>query len=121
MGGFSKVNTFFLVMSSLDLSRFESELRRKIKGEVHFDEVTRYLYSTDASLYQIHPVGVVVARDKEDVVQSIRTASEVDTSRVDFGTTILAIRLPATSSGSTLTLNGGMVWLAINAAKPVRF
>ncbi len=65
-----------------NLTHFESELRHKIKGEVHFDEVTRYLYSTDASLYQIQPVGVVVARNKADVVQAIRTAAK-------FGVSIL--------------------------------
>ncbi|MDZ7343132.1 MAG: FAD-binding oxidoreductase, partial [candidate division KSB1 bacterium] len=67
------------------LSRFEAELRRKIKGEIYFDEVTRYLYSTDASLYQIQPVGVVVARDKEDVVQAIRTAAKYGVSIVPRG------------------------------------
>ena len=37
-----------------------AELQRTIEGEVHFDGYTRMLYSTDASLYQIQPVGVVI-------------------------------------------------------------
>jgi len=66
-------------------SHFESELRRKINGEVYFDDVTRYLYSTDASLYQIQPVGVVVTRDKDDVVQAIRTAAKYGVSILPRG------------------------------------
>jgi FAD/FMN-containing dehydrogenase len=69
-------------MTEPKLSRLETELRHKIKGEVYFDEVTRHLYSTDASLYEIQPVGVVVACDKDDVVQAIRTAAK-------YGITIL--------------------------------
>ena len=37
-------------------------LAGKIEGEIRFDEVSRALYSTDASVYQIDPLGVVVAR-----------------------------------------------------------
>jgi len=69
----------------INLAHFETELRRKITGEVYFDDVTRYLYSTDASLYQIQPVGVVVARDKEDVVQAIRTAAKYGVSILPRG------------------------------------
>ncbi|MCI0697471.1 FAD-binding protein [candidate division KSB1 bacterium] len=72
-------------MQNFDLSRLEAELRRKIKGEVYFDDVTRYLYSTDASLYEIQPVGVVVARDKDDVVQAIRTAAKYGVSILPRG------------------------------------
>ncbi|MGH7598816.1 MAG: FAD-binding oxidoreductase, partial [bacterium] len=72
-------------MSNFDLSHLETELRRKIKGEVYFDEVTRYLYSTDASLYEIQPVGVVVARDKDDAVQAIRTAAKYGVSILPRG------------------------------------
>lgn len=58
------------------LPNLESELRRKIKGDILFDDVARYLYSTDASLYQIQPVGVVLPRDKDDVIQAMRTAAK---------------------------------------------
>jgi FAD/FMN-containing dehydrogenase/Fe-S oxidoreductase len=43
------------------------ELRRAIRGEVRFDAVSRALYSTDASIYEIEPIGVVIPRDAEDV------------------------------------------------------
>ena len=40
----------------------EQELRRRVSGEVRFDPFSRVLYSTDASIYQMEPVGVVIPR-----------------------------------------------------------
>lgn len=42
-------------------------LERALEGEVRFDAFTRALYSTDASHYQIEPLGVVFPRSPEDV------------------------------------------------------
>ncbi len=44
------------------------ELRRRVGGEVRFDPFSRVLYSTDASIYQMEPVGVVIPRSVEDVL-----------------------------------------------------
>jgi FAD/FMN-containing dehydrogenase/Fe-S oxidoreductase len=52
-----------------------SELERTIEGEVRFDRVSRALYSTDASVYQIEPLGVVVPRTREDVIAAVRIAA----------------------------------------------
>jgi FAD/FMN-containing dehydrogenase/Fe-S oxidoreductase len=43
------------------------DLRRVVRGEVRFDAVSRVLYSTDASIYEIEPIGVVIPRDDDDV------------------------------------------------------
>src|SRR3954464_1459717 len=51
-----------------------SELERQIDGEGRFDGVSRALYSTDASVYQIEPIGIVVPRTREDVVAAVRIA-----------------------------------------------
>jgi FAD/FMN-containing dehydrogenase len=51
------------------------ELERQIEGEVRFDTVSRALYSTDASVYQIQPLGVVVPRTREDVVRVVEIAA----------------------------------------------
>ncbi len=51
-------------------------LRHELAGEVHFDTMTRVLYSTDASNYQIDPVGVVVPRDADDVVATVTLCAE---------------------------------------------
>ena len=39
-----------------------------ISGEVRFDDLSRALYSTDASVYQIQPAGVVIPKSREDLV-----------------------------------------------------
>jgi FAD/FMN-containing dehydrogenase/Fe-S oxidoreductase len=52
------------------------ELVRRIDGEVRFDRVSRLLYSTDASIYQIEPVGVVLPRTKEDVIATAEIAGQ---------------------------------------------
>src|SRR5579871_1680108 len=52
------------------------DLRGLIKGELLFDDLSRALYSTDASIFQIQPLGVVVPRDEEDVQAAVRYAAE---------------------------------------------
>src|SRR6266436_5670586 len=56
--------------------RLEARLRRELKGEVLFDRFSRGRYSTDASIYQIEPLGVVVPFDKEDVAAALAIARE---------------------------------------------
>ena len=51
-------------------------LRRELKGEVLFDAFSRGRYSTDASIYQIEPIGVVVPRGPEDVVRTVEIARD---------------------------------------------
>ena len=48
----------------------EASLRREIRGEVRFDKISRALYSTDASVYQIQPVGVVIPKNRDDIVRA---------------------------------------------------
>jgi len=53
-----------------------ARLRREIRGEVLFDAASRGRYSTDASIYQIEPVGVVVPQSEEDARIAIEIAVE---------------------------------------------
>ncbi|HEX9490014.1 MAG TPA: FAD-binding protein, partial [Stellaceae bacterium] len=53
-----------------------ARLRQNLRGEVLFDAFSRGRYSTDASIYQIEPLGVVVPRDKEDVAAALAIARE---------------------------------------------
>jgi len=53
------------------VSRLEADLRSAVRGEVRFDSGSRALYATDASNYRQPPIGVVVARDVEDIVQAV--------------------------------------------------
>ena len=57
-------------------ARLERALREKVRGDVRFDAHSRLLYSTDASLYQFLPVGVVEPRDADDVVAAVTLAAE---------------------------------------------
>ena len=52
------------------------ELRKRVSGEVRFDAASRVLYSTDASIYQIEPVGVVIPRNVEDVLAVVELAGK---------------------------------------------
>jgi FAD/FMN-containing dehydrogenase/Fe-S oxidoreductase len=56
--------------------RLRDRLAAETRAEVRFDPGSRWLYATDASLYQIEPVGVVVPRSAEDVVRSVRISAE---------------------------------------------
>ena len=59
---------------SSNYHEIEAELRRRIEGDIRFDHYSRLLYSTDASIYQIEPIGVVVPRHKGDVQAVIEVA-----------------------------------------------
>lgn len=58
------------------MNGIERELREKVEGGVHFDDYSLALYSTDASIYDITPVGVVFPRTEKDVVETLRCAYE---------------------------------------------
>ncbi len=58
-----------------DYRETENELRKRVEGEVRFDSYSRLLYATDASMYQIDPVGVVIPRHKGDVQAVIEVAN----------------------------------------------
>jgi FAD/FMN-containing dehydrogenase/Fe-S oxidoreductase len=53
-----------------------ARLAREIRGEVLFDAASRGRYSTDASIYQIEPVGVAVPRDEQDARIALQIALE---------------------------------------------
>jgi FAD/FMN-containing dehydrogenase/NAD-dependent dihydropyrimidine dehydrogenase PreA subunit len=52
------------------------DLRRRIKGEVRFDNGSRALYSTDGSNYRQVPIGVVIPRSVEDMIEIVAACRE---------------------------------------------
>src|SRR5215471_1699724 len=54
-----------------------ARLGEVMRGEVLFDAFTRGRYSTDASIYQIEPIGVALPEGTDDVVAAIALAREV--------------------------------------------
>src|SRR3954469_7959294 len=47
------------------------DLASHIQGEVRFDSLSRALYATDASVYQIYPLGVVVPKSRADILHTL--------------------------------------------------
>jgi len=71
------------LQANLNRSALAQRLRREIQGEVLFDAGSRGRYATDASIYQIEPVGVVVPRTEQDALIALQIA-------VDEGVPVLA-------------------------------
>jgi FAD/FMN-containing dehydrogenase len=57
-------------------SRLAARLNRETAGEVLFDAFSRGRYATDASFYQIEPLGVLVPKRREDVAAALAIARE---------------------------------------------
>ena len=70
-------------------------LRRVVGGEVRFDSYTRHLFSRDASMYTIEPVGVVFPRDAADVAAVVASAAE-------FGVPVLPRGAGTSLAGQTV-------------------
>ena len=49
------------------VAELQRELASQVHGDFRFDTVSRALYSTDASVYQIEPVGVALPRTRDDL------------------------------------------------------
>ena len=50
------------------IQKIGKEISSKVSGKTLFDEFSRGRYSTDASVYQIKPLGVVLPKDTNDVL-----------------------------------------------------
>jgi FAD/FMN-containing dehydrogenase/Fe-S oxidoreductase len=59
---------------ALHAAALERDLRSAVQGEVRFDPGSRALYATDASNYRQVPIGVVIPRSIDDVVQTVAIA-----------------------------------------------
>src|SRR5260370_35808679 len=57
--------------AAVDSESLGRELESKIEGAVRFDRISRAVYSTDASVYQIQPVGVVVPKNRQDILHCL--------------------------------------------------
>jgi FAD/FMN-containing dehydrogenase/Fe-S oxidoreductase len=61
---------------SLNLAGLRRALATEITGEIRSDMVSRALYSTDASVYQIEPIGVVIPRSRTDLIRLVTICAE---------------------------------------------
>jgi FAD/FMN-containing dehydrogenase/Fe-S oxidoreductase len=82
-------------MSSTTLSTLETRLRRELRGDVLFDAGSRGRYATDASIYQIEPLGVVVPSDAQDAARALEIA-------VEYGVPVLPRGAGTSQCGQTV-------------------
>ena len=59
-----------------DSTELAEKLRKHVDGEILFDAFTRGRYSTDASIYQLDPVGVVIPRNEQAARTAVQIAAE---------------------------------------------
>tara|TARA_B110000483_G_scaffold61687_2_gene76760 strand:+ start:9 stop:2966 length:2958 start_codon:yes stop_codon:yes gene_type:complete len=52
------------------------KFKKNIHSEVFYDDFTRGRYSTDASIYQMMPYGVLIPKTKLDIIEAINLARE---------------------------------------------
>jgi len=58
-----------------DNQELAAALRRVVSGGVRFDAYSRHLFSRDASMYAIEPLGVVFPRDADEAAAAVATAA----------------------------------------------
>ena len=61
-------------ISTTERQQLAARLDHMVEGEVFFDRGSRGRYSTDASIYQIQPIGVVIPRNQTDVLSAVEFA-----------------------------------------------
>lgn len=81
------------------LADFAAALRPRIAGDLRTDRLARVLYASDASMYQIEPLGVLVPCYRDDVLAAVEEAAR-------FG-------LPVLARGSGTSLAGSAVGAAL--------
>ena len=60
-------------------------LRSSISGEVRFDAGSRALYATDGSNYRQVPIGVVIPKNVEDIIQTVALCGRYHASLLPRG------------------------------------
>ena len=74
--------------------------RQVVDGEVRFDRYSKILYSTDASVWQIEPVGAVIPKHAGDVVETVKLCAKH--------------RVPVLPRGGATSLSGQTVGEAVH-------
>ena len=63
--------------AAVSASELQRELETTLSGEFRFDAVSKALYSTDASVYQIQPVGVALPRTRDDLKRLVQICARL--------------------------------------------
>lgn len=81
------------------INEFINELSKDFSGDLKFDSASKVLYSTDASIYQIEPLGAVLPRSHDDLIAAISVAAKY--------------KLPILARGSGTSLAGQAIGRAV--------
>ena len=81
-------------------SDLSDQIARRIEGEVRFDRYSRVLYSTDASVWQIEPIGAVIPRHHGDVRSLLQVCAQG--------------KVPVLARGGATSLSGQTVGHAVH-------
>jgi FAD/FMN-containing dehydrogenase/Fe-S oxidoreductase len=57
------------------MTEYLQSLARRVRGDLRHDRISRQLYSTDASIYQVMPYGVLIPREEDDVHAAVELAA----------------------------------------------
>src|SRR5262245_65709245 len=63
------------ISRTVDVAELQRALTSACAGEVRFRRLDRALYSTDASVYQIVPLGVVIPKTRADVFATLQVCA----------------------------------------------
>ncbi|MBA3958630.1 MAG: FAD-binding protein [Parachlamydiaceae bacterium] len=74
-------------------------LKQRVDGDIHFDPVHRAVYSVDASIYEVEPLGIVIPRTKQALIDTILIAKE--------------FHVPVIARGAATGITGGCIGKAL--------
>lgn len=75
------------------MDKLFKDLKANLRGDVHNDELRRKIYSVDASIFEVEPLGIVVPLDKNDLQIALSIAKQH--------------RIPVTARGAATGITGG--------------
>lgn len=120
------------VRDVLDAKQFTDDLRGRFRGELRCDALTRGLYATDASAFEVTPLAVAVPVDSDDVAVLVRYCFEHNLPVIPRGAGTglageslgpavildLSVKLNRILevTGDTITAEPGVTCAALNAA-----
>lgn len=52
------------------------ELKQQIEGDVHDDIITKAIYSVDASIYELKPLGIIIPKNSDSLIKTLEIASK---------------------------------------------
>src|SRR5260221_2919025 len=85
--------------TTVDVEALRTALAAALAGEVRCERLSRALYSTDASVYQIVPLGVVLPKTADDVVNVVKICAR-------FGVPITARGGGTSQAGQSIGAGG---------------